>query len=132
METEKTKEREIDNDDIKDEDDMNNIIKYINDLDYDKYQRDLEIREAFHLLKNKMEKEEKEKTKLTETNDNELIKLTETNKDRDDKGNEPIDKQEEPLTMQEEKNPIRELTDNEKQILEQNWNTSVRIYNNIL
>lgn len=40
-----------------DEEEMNKIIGYIGNLDYEKYARDLEIREALQLIKNKMDQE---------------------------------------------------------------------------
>lgn len=57
---EETKEEAKDNilnEEDMNEEEMNKILEYINSLDYDKYVRDLEIREAFQLIKNKMLKE---------------------------------------------------------------------------
>ena len=44
-----------------DEEEMKDVLGYINSLDYEKYARDMEIREALQLIKNKMEKDQKEK-----------------------------------------------------------------------
>ena len=45
------------------EEEMKGIINYINTWDFEKYQRDLEVREALLLLRHKMKEEEKEKEK---------------------------------------------------------------------
>ena len=56
------------------QDDINDIVDYLKDLDYDKYAHDMEIREALELLKSKMIKDEEEKkkneTKITTIEDN--------------------------------------------------------------
>ena len=55
-------------------DDINDIVDYLKDLDYEKYAHDMEIREALELLKSKMLKDEEEKkkneTKITTIEDN--------------------------------------------------------------
>ena len=43
--------------------DINDIVDYLKDLDYEKYTHDMEIREALELLKSKMKKDEEEKRK---------------------------------------------------------------------
>ena len=43
--------------------DINDIVDYLKDLDYEKYAHDMEIREALELLKSKMLKDEEEKKK---------------------------------------------------------------------
>ena len=43
--------------------DINDIVDYLKDLDYEKYTHDMEIREALELLKSKMLKDEEEKKK---------------------------------------------------------------------
>ena len=50
-----------DEEDKMDEEEMKDVLGYINSLDYEKYARDMEIREALQLIKNKMEKDQKEK-----------------------------------------------------------------------
>ena len=52
-------------DDLDDKENIEDVISYLNGLDYDKYCKDMEIREALTLLKNKMDKE-KEEQKSTE------------------------------------------------------------------
>lgn len=49
-----------------DEEEMKDVLGYINSLDYEKYFRDREIREALQLIKNKMEKDLKEKEEKEE------------------------------------------------------------------
>ena len=60
-------------DELEDKENIEDVITYLNGLDYDKYCKDMEIREALTLLKHKMDKEkeeqknaeEKEKNKVT-------------------------------------------------------------------
>lgn len=55
------------------EGEIKEIINYMNELDYEKYLKDREIREALNVIKNKMEKEAQEKEENNEeekTNDN--------------------------------------------------------------
>ena len=58
------------------ENELKDIIDFINNWDYEKYERDSEVREALLLLRNKMKKEEEEKAqklnelRLKEKNEN--------------------------------------------------------------
>ena len=70
----KDKDKEEDKKEIKDplleeeleeKENIEDVINYLNGLDYDKYCKDMEIREALTLLKHKMDKE-KEEQKLSE------------------------------------------------------------------
>ena len=111
IDNEKEKEKEENNDmkDIKEkkdpllEDDLDNeniddVINYLNGLDYDKYCKDMEIREALTLLKNKMDKELEEKKIEEEKNKNKVIiegiegeeqkENNKTEEEEDDKENE--------------------------------------------
>jgi len=131
------------------ENEMNDIIAYINSWDYEKYQRDKEIREAFQLLKSKMIKDEKEKekelNKLKKTeynytlngvkmkqNENENINNLEDNLNYIEKDNEyninQINNNEEQFDKKKE--TTKELTNEEKIILEKNWNNSTKIERN--
>ena len=131
------------------ENEMNDIIAYINSWDYEKYQRDKEIREAFQLLKSKMIKDEKEKekelNKLKKTeynytlngvkmkqNENENINNLEDNLNYIEKDNEyninQINNNEE--LFEKKKETTKELTNEEKIILEKNWNNSTKIERN--
>ena len=51
------------------DEEFQNIVKYINNSYYDKYIKDCEIREALHLIKNKMEKENEGNQKADEVNE---------------------------------------------------------------
>lgn len=48
------------------ENEMKEIIDFINNWDYEKYERDSEVREALLLLRSKMKKEEEEKAQQLE------------------------------------------------------------------
>ena len=52
----------LEDDDLNKED-IDEIVDYLKDLDYEKYAHDMEIREALELLKSKMKKDEEEKRK---------------------------------------------------------------------
>ena len=52
---------------------IEDVLQYLNGLDYDKYCKDMEIREALTLLKNKIDKEQEEKDKEEEKNKNKVI-----------------------------------------------------------
>lgn len=54
------------------EHEINNLLNFVNNLDYEKYSKDLEIREALYLIKNKVEKDRmnEEESKLPENQDN--------------------------------------------------------------
>lgn len=66
----KQEEEEINKEDIKD------IVDYLSNLDYDKYSRDMEIKEALMVLKTKMDKIQEENIKEKEIQD-EKVKIIE-------------------------------------------------------
>ena len=59
--------------DLDENENIDDVINYLNGLDYDKYCKDMEIREALTLLKNKMDKEKEEKDKEEEKNNNKIM-----------------------------------------------------------
>ena len=75
-------------DEIKKED-INNIVDYLTNLDFEKYSRDMEIREALMVLKTKMDKDQEikekekqnEKDKVTIMEDNNIISNNKTEGD---------------------------------------------------
>ena len=67
-----TEEDEINKENIKD------IVDYLSNLDYEKYSRDMEVKEALMILKTKMDKEREQKEK-EELIKNEKIKVIEEN-----------------------------------------------------
>jgi hypothetical protein len=58
--------------------DIKDIVDYLSNLDYEKYSRDMEIKEALMILKTKMDKYQEEKGKEQEIQ-NEKIKIIEDN-----------------------------------------------------
>ena len=62
----------MEDDDLKDKEKIEDIINYLNGLDYDKYCKDMEIREALTLLKHKMDKEKQEQKDLEEKAENKV------------------------------------------------------------
>ena len=111
------------------ESEMKEIIDFINNWDYEKYERDSEVREALLLLRSKMKQEEKEKEKkLDELRLKEKIdKLNNINQDEEIYKEEDI--QDGNKYNDEIQNNIKvnnELSEQEKELLEKNWNSSTK------
>ena len=118
------------------EEEMKNIINYINTWDYEKYERDSEVREALLLLRTKMKQEEEEREKkLNELKRKENI-ISETNINNGDENNK-IDFKEEKIEMDKNNMTVYndnsninvfkdELSEKEKEMLEKNWKTSTK------
>ena len=83
---------------LEDKENIEDVISYLNGLDYDKYCKDMEIREALTLLKHKMDKEKEEQKIADEKAQNKVTiegfdkqeekdkeKKEEENKDKDNK-----------------------------------------------
>jgi len=103
-------EEEINKEDIKD------IVDYLSNLDYDKYSRDMEIKEALMVLKTKMDKIQEENIKEKEIQE-EKVKIIEdknatiyNNKDK----NESIEKKEENTINVDKKNENEIINNNIK------------------
>ena len=119
------------------EEEMKNIINYINTWDFEKYQRDMEVREALLLLRNKMKQEEEEKQKnindlkMKENQNNEQILNKDNSKDiKNYFEEEKIEEDNKYFTKYNESNNTNifkdELSQKEKEILEKNWNSSTK------
>jgi hypothetical protein len=118
------------------EEEMKGIINYINTWDFEKYQRDLEVREALLLLRHKMKEEEKEKEKqLNDLKKKEsIIPSPDINKDNSKNSKifeeEKIEADNENNTQNINNNNINvfkdDLSEKEKEILEKNWNSSTK------
>ena len=120
------------------EEEMKNIIDYINTWDYEKYEKDMEVREALLLLRHKMKQDEEEKEKqLNELKRKENI-ISESNINKDNTQNiknyfeeEKIEGDNKYFTKYNENNNNinafkDELSEQEKEYLEKNWNRSTR------
>ena len=59
-------------DELDENENIDDIINYLTELDYDKYCKDMQIREALTLLKSKMDKEQEKKEKEEEKNKNKV------------------------------------------------------------
>ena len=113
---------------------MKDLINYISTWDYEKYERDAEVREALLLLRHKMQKEEEEKEaqlqKLKEKeNIDNNIKNEESKNEKENIINEYIQNEEKQSKINENNinNVIKdELSEQEKDKLEKNWNSSTR------
>ena len=111
------------------ENEMKEIIDFINNWDYEKYERDSEVREALLLLRSKMKKEEEEKAQQLEElrikEKNEII-----NNQNDNDNIEEKENQNDNLYIPDQinnNNKINvELSEKEKEMLEKNWNSSTK------
>ena len=111
------------------ESEMKEIIDFINNWDYEKYERDSEVREALLLLRSKMKKEEEEKAQqlkeLRIKEKNEII-----NNQNDNDNVEEKENQNDNLYIPDQinnNNKINvELSEKEKEMLEKNWNSSTK------
>jgi hypothetical protein len=105
------------------ENEMKEIIDFINNWDYEKYERDSEVREALLLLRSKMKKEEAEKAQqLEELRIKEKNAIINNNiKEENKNDNIYIEDQ------SKNNNKVNiELSEQEKEILEKNWNSSTK------
>ena len=70
-------------DEIKKED-INNIVDYLTNLDFEKYSRDMEIREALMVLKTKMDKDQEIKEKEKQIEKDKVTIIEDNNKTEND------------------------------------------------
>ena len=111
------------------ENEMKEIIGYINTIDYEKYEKDHEIQEALLLLKNKMMKEEMEKQNhLNYITGKETIitdkDINNDNNQKDEKFNKTI--QNETIKNNNEDIFKEKLNNEQKELLEKSWNKSTK------
>ena len=112
----------LEDDDLNKED-IDEIVDYLKDLDYEKYAHDMEIREALELLKSKMKKDEEEKRKTEQKviiNEDKNININKNERKENEEGekieNKTIEKVEEnkPKVIKENK-PIIDTEKEKKQ-----------------
>ena len=111
------------------ESEMKEIIDFINNWDYEKYERDSEVREALLLLRSKMKKEEEEKAQqlkeLRIKEKNEIINNQIDNDQIEEKENQN-DNIYIPDQINNNNKINVELSEKEKEMLEKNWNSSTK------
>ena len=92
--------------------DINNIVDYLQNLDFDKYSRDMEIKEALMVLKTKMDKEQEIKDKEEQAEKDKIIEDNNNNNSNNKKEEEPENDQQ---TIYKERkiNQIEEKKNNE-------------------
>ena len=110
------------------ESEMKEIIDFINNWDYEKYERDSEVREALLLLRSKMKKEEEEKAQqLKELRIKEKNETINNLMDNDNIENQENQNGNLYIKDQINNNKINvELSEKEKEMLEKNWNSSTK------
>ena len=81
--------------DLNENENIEEVINYLNGLDYDKYCKDMEIREALTLLKNKIDKEKEEKKLEEEKNKNKVTVEGVEQNEKNEKDEEKKDNDEE-------------------------------------
>ena len=111
------------------ENEMKEIIDFINNWDYEKYERDSEVREALLLLRSKMKKEEEEKAQqlkeLRIKEKNEIIN-NQINNDNIEEEENQNDNLYTPEQINNNNKINVELSEKEKEKLEKNWNSSTK------
>ena len=111
------------------ENEMKEIIDFINNWDYEKYERDSEVREALLLLRSKMKKEEEEKAQqlkeLRIKEKNEIIN-NQINNDNIEEEENQNDNLYTPEQINNNNKINVELSEKEKEMLEKNWNSSTK------
>ena len=111
------------------ESEMKEIIDFINNWDYEKYERDSEVREALLLLRSKMKKEEEEKAQqlkeLRIKEKNEIIN-NQINNDNIEEEENQYDNLYTPDQINNNNKINVELSEKEKEMLEKNWNSSTK------
>ncbi len=103
-------------DDLEENENIDDVIKYLNGLDYDKYCKDMEIREALSLLKNKMDKEMEEK-KLEEEKNKNKVKIEGAEETDNDKKDEETEEKENENEENKNNEEYKYNKDNNKLIL---------------
>jgi len=104
--------------DLDENENIDDVINYLNGLDYDKYCKDMQIREALTLLKSKMDKEQEEKEKEEEKNKNKVV-IEGVEQNEDQKEDEKDNENEENKNNEEKKDALV-LPEINKKIPEQN------------
>ena len=101
------------NDELINKEDINNIVDYLTNLDFEKYSRDMEIKEALMVLKAKMDKDQEiqEKEKQIENDKVTVIQDNNNTNNKKDEDNEPENNQytlykEKSLNKEEEKKKV--------------------------
>ena len=95
--------------------DINNIVDYLTNLDFEKYSRDMEIKEALMVLKTKMDKDQELKEKEIQMNEDKVTIIEGNivnNKKSEDLQNNPqeLSKEKNIYTIKEtEKKEIKEI-----------------------
>lgn len=111
------------------ENEMDDIIKFINGLSFEQYQKDMEIKEALQLIKSKMIKEEEDKQQRMkeeyqqEINQNILLGNKDYNNEQNSK---------EISNKEQTQDKTNQQTKEDIGVLESNWNNSVRQSSNRL
>lgn len=132
------------------EEDIDDVLNFLNNLDYDEYKKDMELREALQLIKQKMWKEQKKKEDEAKLELNYQIEekvrkqIEEEQKNKRKERDNEIPPEFRPANLEKskefewlnfyKKNPLevdpeyyKGLTEDEKKYLENHWNSSVKI-----
>lgn len=111
------------------ENEMDDIIKFINGLSFEQYQKDMEIKEALQLIKSKMIKEEEDKQqRMKEEYQQEINQsILLGNKDYNNEQNSK-----EISNIEQTQDKTNQQTKEDIGVLESNWNNSVRQSSNRL
>ena len=93
--------------------DINNIVEYLTNLDFDKYSRDMEIKEALMVLKTKMDKDQEIKEKEKQSEKDIVTIIEDNNNFSDNKKEEEKENEQQPKYKETQINQIEEKKNNE-------------------
>ena len=102
------------NDELINKEDINNIVDYLTNLDFEKYSRDMEIKEALMVLKTKMDKDQEMQEKEKQIN-NDKVTIVQDNNNTINKKCEENKPENNQLTLYKEKSLNKE---DEKKMIE--------------
>ena len=105
-------------DDLLEEGEIQNIVNYMSGLDYEKYSKDMEIKEALHLLKYKMEKQAEE---MKDNNNNDDTNIINEDNNDDNNDNDECNKSINKCDVNENET----TKDNENEVCDNNSNNKI-------
>ena len=100
-------------DDEINKEDINNIVDYLTNLDFEKYSRDMEIKEALMVLKTKMDKDQEIKEKEKQIKDEKTTIISENNINSDNKAEKDLQNNQQTLYKGKVINNIEEIKSKE-------------------
>ena len=88
--------------------DINSIVEYLQNLDFNKYSRDMEIKEALMVLKTKMDKDQEIKEKKEQAEKDKITIIEDNNNNLSNKKGEEPENDQQTIYKEKKINPIEE------------------------